>query len=514
MAATLEIKYYNSFWAKKIDTIVEVEDTVGVLDVEATETIIELVDANPNVGVGQTVYWDGAPSPSPVVIRVISSTEFELNMVVTIPIATDIVFGPITDFSYIPNAYEYSDEKDWYLEEARIRGGYNNTIVDLGVRAYIVEQSIQQQNILSGLIYSGLFNSRTGVNATNEFSVGQDITRSLDPYNGSIQKLYAEDTDLIIFQELKVSSALIDKDAVYTAEGMPLTSSSNLVIGQVRQYGGNYGIGTNPESFAVYGYRKYFVDKRQNAVLRLSQDGITEISTYGMCDYFRDNLSLITNTGKILGSWDMHNKQYVLSIQPTDSDYYQTLSFDEDSTGWTSMFTFEPNYAGSLKNNFYTVFEGNIWKHYSTNVPYCNFYGVQELSTVTLAINPNPSYPKTFQTVNYEGSPGWSLTSIYTDSNTGVPITSATSSVNLTLLENQLFLNNFKSKENKYYGNLLNITPPSEGTVVYGQSVSGLTGFYMIGTLTFPDIMQPGVTYTKLAELFAVSSTFSTTGNG
>ena len=310
-----------------------------------------------------------------------------------------------------------------------------------------------------------------------------------------------------------MSSALIDKDAVYTAEGMPLTASSNLVIGEIRQYSGNYGIGKNPESFAVYGYRKYFVDKRQNLVLRLSQDGITEISAYGMFDYFRDNLSLITNTGKIIGSWDMHNKQYVVSIQPTNSDYYQTLSFDEDSTGWTSKFTFEPNYGGSLRNNFYTVYESEIWKHYSTNVPYCNFYGKQENSSVTLAINANPSLPKTFQTINYEGSPGWSLTSVYTDSNTGVPIISASSSANLTLLENQLFLNNFKAKENKYYGNLLNTTPPSEGTVVYGQSVSGLTGFYMIGTFTFPDINQSGLTYTKLAELFAVSSTFSTVGD-
>ena len=27
----------------------------------------------------------------------------------------------------------------WYVEEARIRGGYNNTSVDFGVKAYITE---------------------------------------------------------------------------------------------------------------------------------------------------------------------------------------------------------------------------------------------------------------------------------------------------------------------------------------------------------------------------------------
>jgi hypothetical protein len=77
----------------------------------------------------------------------------------------------------------------------------------------------RQQHRSNALIYSGIFNSRTGINNTNQFSVGESITKSTDPANGSIQKLYAEDTNLIVFQENKVSRALIDKDAIYSAEG-------------------------------------------------------------------------------------------------------------------------------------------------------------------------------------------------------------------------------------------------------------------------------------------------------
>jgi hypothetical protein len=285
-------------------------------------------------------------------------------------------------------------------------------------------------------------------------------------------------------------------------------------------YAGNYGIGTNPESFAVYGYRKYFVDRPKNAVLRLSQDGITEISGYGMLDYFRDAFGLIAADGIITGSWDMHNKQYVLSLQdvftssgkvPPEGEpgYFQTLAFDEDSLGWTSRFSFKPDFGFSLLGNYYTANKGNIWKHYSTNVPYCNFYGLQYDSSVTFVMNPNPSYSKTFQTINYEGTPGWALTEISTDANNGVPITAASATVNLTALENQLFLNNFKVKENKYFGNLVNNTLPSEGTVVYGQSMSGIAGFYAVGTFTFPDATQVPLVYTKSANLFAVSSTFA-----
>ena len=111
------------------------------------------------------------------------------------------------------------------------------------------------------MIYSGIYNSRTGINQTNQFSVAEEITRAVDPIEGTIQKLYAEDTNLIVFQEKKVNRALIDKDAIYTAEGQAITTSGQQVIGQFQAYGGNFGISQDPGSFAVYGYRKYFTDR-------------------------------------------------------------------------------------------------------------------------------------------------------------------------------------------------------------------------------------------------------------
>ena len=84
----------------------------------------------------------------------------------------------------------------WAIEESRIRGGYNNTTVDFGVKAYLVEDEPNANFRINSMIYSGIFNSRTGINQTNVFSIAEDITKSADPANGSIQKLYAEDTNL------------------------------------------------------------------------------------------------------------------------------------------------------------------------------------------------------------------------------------------------------------------------------------------------------------------------------
>jgi len=180
---------------------------------------------------------------------------------------------------------------NWYIEESRIRGGFNNAAMDIGARAFLDEEEPIQQHRFNALIYSGLFNSRTGLNRTNEFPVGTVITKAANPEYGSIQKIYAEETNLIVLQENKCQRALIDKDTIYTSEGGTQTQPSGTVIGQITPYAGEYGISKNPESFAIYGYQKYFIDRNRNAALRLSHNGLTEISEYGMRDWFRDNLA-------------------------------------------------------------------------------------------------------------------------------------------------------------------------------------------------------------------------------
>ena len=52
-------------------------------------------------------------------------------------------------------------DDNWSIEESRIRGGYNNTNVDYGVKAFLVEDFPAASIRSNSLIYSGIFNSRT-----------------------------------------------------------------------------------------------------------------------------------------------------------------------------------------------------------------------------------------------------------------------------------------------------------------------------------------------------------------
>ena len=284
MAFNLEIKYYNTFWLK--------QNTTPFLTTNWSST------TNPQTGPLRPSYVKLFPGIPFLNYTTDSFPNWPQQVTITTPQVPPLIPGAETiPYSNVYNGdnstYSINDGSNWVIEESRIRGGYNNTQVDLGVRAHLMEDSSNVRYRSNALVYSGIFNSKTNINRTNVFSVGEDITKSVDPHNGSIQLIYAMDNNLTIFQENKVSQALIDKDAIYSAEGTPINTVSNVVIGQVTPYSGEYGISRNPESFAHFGFRRYFADKDRNAVLRLSRDGITEISQYGMRDFFRDELAKI-----------------------------------------------------------------------------------------------------------------------------------------------------------------------------------------------------------------------------
>ncbi len=272
MAYNLEVKYYNTFWLKQVTT--PLQSTDSTIDNEKLDVFPSLYP-----GVNYLNYTD--------------DNWYNFTQNLQQPPYSNVYSTP-------SNSWDSVNGSNWIIEESRIRGGFNNTSVDLGVRAYLMEESNSVRYRNNALVYSGVFNSRTNINRTNVFATGEDITKAVDPHNGSVQLLYAMDNNLTIFQENKVSTALIDKDAIYSAEGTPLNTTSNVVIGQVTPYTGEYGISRNPESFASFGFRRYFADKDRSAILRLSRDGITEISQYGMKDFFRDELAKLNDRRELM----------------------------------------------------------------------------------------------------------------------------------------------------------------------------------------------------------------------
>jgi len=619
MAAILEVDYFNSFWTKRIHTgtpcVYEefIPDTGGV----PVPTLSESTGTLPGpVSFGDCV--TGLQNQN-----IIGKNCF-------VPACDTIPFEEGLWPGWFNSTEKQALRSSYFIEDSRIRGGFGNTQVDLGVRAYLNEDNPVAQHRFASLIYSGPYNSFTGFNETNVFSIGESITKSVDPAFRSIQKLYADDTNLLILQENKSSYALIDKDAIYSAEGGGTVTSSQLVIGQVVPYLGEYGISQNPESFATFGFQKYFADKDRSAIMRLSRDGLTEISQYGMVDYFRDELAEIDNSfkfyyttativtvgvgisvfeisnpnhtlefgseifttvdgvnytptgayvinivlvganqyeittsqavdtstwtdlrfgsykrGRILGGYDIYSKHYVTSLQTVPAFYstlpntFDTLSFDEQINGWVSRYSYKPTTIGSLENTYYTTDTYKLYKQFDDTVPnrrgffYENPYAP---SSVTFFANGEPTTSKVFQTVSYEGSSGWEVTSFdgdlegedfrglngaieeyeqYQDKTTvvysyleGRYETNAPTLTGISAVTPPYSYAGFNRKENRYVANLLQqITnsstyPPRPGEVVFGNTMSGIKGFYATITMSTDDVTEVG----GEKELFSVAS--------
>jgi hypothetical protein len=210
------------------------------------------------------------------------------------------------------------------VESNRIRDNFNLPYISNGAKASTtLEDAYKQEHRKYGMIYSGIYNSTSGVNNLNQFIQAEKITKDINPIYGSIQKLYARDEDLIALCEDKILKILSSKDAVFNADGNTNLTATNRVLGQAIPYSGEYGISTNPESFASENYRVYFADRIRGAILRLSMDGLTPISDYGMKDWFRDNLKLVGETGRIIGGYDDRNDEYVVKLGSYDGPPFE-----------------------------------------------------------------------------------------------------------------------------------------------------------------------------------------------
>jgi len=311
------------------------------------------------------------------------------------------------------------------VESNRVRDDFNAPTIDKGPKVSApLDEPYMEERRGSGMIFSQIFNSTSGINRLNQFIQAEPITKDINPIYGTIQKLHVRDTDAIVLCEDKCLRVLANKDALYNADGNVNITSNQAVLGQAVPYAGEYGISKNPESFASYGFRAYFSDKNRGAVIRLSMDGITDLAGKGMSDFFADNFRL---TQQLIGNYDEDKGIYNLTLQnmtpewrnelSTNKDYHikgdcttittqkggTTVSFKEEVDGWTSRKSFIPEGGISLNNIYYTFKNGLLWEH-GANTLANNFYGTQHSSHFNVIVNEMPQVVKLFSTVNYTGT--------------------------------------------------------------------------------------------------------------
>ena len=409
-----------------------------------------------------------------------------------------------------------------YLESTRIFDKFNSVQMQKGTRVTTPETRYAEERRKTGLIFSGLYNSKTGINELNQFNMALNPTKELEPNYGGIQKLHTLDTNLLALTEDKVFRILADKDALFNADDGVNVTATNLVLGQAMVYQGNYGISKNPESFVFFNNNAYFADAKRGAIIQLTPANgqMFPVSSLGMSNFFRDRIG---SADKIIGAYDGTKKMYVVSMQgynPNDASIGSetipnetsniTLGYSPRANGWTSRYSFIPQTGVSMGNKFYTFYNGKAYLHNSDTALRNNFYGTQYNSDVQIIFNDNPTYVSDFLTVNYEGDSNWEISEIIGDQDGTYGIT------NVRLLDQDAGFLGWFLKEGKYHGAIVGTQPvyiiDPNGTVGADgfwpliqdgsntQDVSGTKGFFVKTRL------KNDATTAK--ELFAVSSEY------
>ena len=198
-------------------------------------------------------------------------------------------------------------------ESYKINDLFNANSFKIDTRPLEVVDDYRQNTRIASMTYSKPYEQSTNYNGINEFNLSTVNWKDLDDRYGSIQKLYSENTNLLVFQEDKAHRILFEKDVLFDADGEGNIRESSNILGQETPIPGEFGISKEPESFAVYGNNKYHTDSKRGALLRLGANGYTEISKAGMRDFFRDRF-IGTRNGNKVGAIDLYNKQYVLFV--------------------------------------------------------------------------------------------------------------------------------------------------------------------------------------------------------
>lgn len=357
-----------------------------------------------------------------------------------------------------------------------------------------VDDNFKRITRQSTVIWSESFVPETFINGLS--TVYDTNFQTYEQRYGGIYKLYNENLFLDIFQELKCSRVPIQQSVFIGTQGESVVGQSTEVLPRVPSYyQGEFGIGTHPESFAVFGPAKYFIDVYRGVVLRLSNDGLTPISdTNQMHNYFSNKCKDVLNYESrvnIYGTYDVKFGEYIISFQGKTgviSNFEgDTLAFNEDENQWSTHYSYLPDFMCTNGINIISFKNGSLYTH-NTNAIYNNFYGVQYDSKLWFYCNLSPSNKKVFKAISLEGLHPWAMVM-------ETPI----SEEDLAGQTTALLDSNFQRKEGFWYADLL-MDDNTPNTVVGPPLLPNarFEGNPMRGVYALVKLTYSGTAYNKL----------------
>lgn len=330
-----------------------------------------------------------------------------------------------------------------FVEDRNFSDFYESDMTDLG-RAYLVDTHPGVKDFPSRLRYSNNFIEGTRINGLNDFD-NTDRVDINDAY-GAVKLLKYSDKRLYVFKELKTGWFDLFASRITDQDGTALVGLSDKLLNNITYFGWQGGIGDHPESFAMNGFRMYYVSANSGTVIRLSTDGESPISEIFATDEItKERLAYASkNRTRIYGGFELLRKQYVLRYEAKPGDDGTTTAFKESNKRWVSNYSYAPEFMEDFETEFLTFKNGRLYIH-NKNSNHNNFYGVQYKSRIDIVANEKWEAHKLFEGMKIDATDQWTVPDMHTDKNKTYP--------NGT--RSRLTANNFKLENGEYWADIL-----------------------------------------------------------
>jgi len=356
---------------------------------------------------------------------------------------------------------------------------YYSSSVNSNGRAFVFDENANQVTYPVMHRWSLAYQRNTNINQTSRF-YAQNFDELVREY-GAIKRMMFWDKVLTFFQERKCGQTGVYKKFITdTAGNQQLITSTNIITeNNVQYYAGDFGVSNQPDSVVQSGFVYYFVDPIKGKQLRLSRDGVTDLSeTYKTQTWAAQNISkYLTDYNytyggrtRITGTFNIRKDnvgEYLCVLQPgTLSDLVengQTMAFDETRNMFSSIYSFAPECIVCAENTLYSWVNGRMYIHDVMTAGNMNkFYGVSYNSSITRVFNAGLIEKKSWLSLTEVANSIWSCPVIYTNYY----------SYGSIVQQSNLITSDFANIESNYSASFLNDTN-SIGGLINGDSLKG-----------------------------------------
>lgn len=326
-------------------------------------------------------------------------------------------------------------------------------------RALVIDESAKKQYFPALLRFSQSYIQGTNINNLNRFY--PENFEEADNSFGDILRLKTRENFIRMFQRYKVGMIPIYRSIIVDTANSTQIGISEKLLNLPNYYAGEYGIDKYGSSLVSSDYGDYFIDTINRAIVRISLDGMTNISdTYNMAAYANTAI----NEGSYGYGYFNYETRSVVTLIGVVGQTPSIISYSESRKNFESFHGYTDATSFQFVNGDLWSFNGKPYVHNQSVRN--NFYGVQQGCIITTVFNQNVQLKKTYMAIELLSTELW--TSVM---QTG-PLLNQQTTIDATDYTKTVGAYTIQNKENKYNATIKRNTL-SAGGKYFGESMKG-----------------------------------------